>query len=157
MKKHLLKTTLLLCSIILASCSSTEQLSKEQRLRQSIAAIESHLEERKLSKIIEYVSENYQDEMGRKLRDIKRVIQIQIMRHKSLYVLSAIKNIQWADDSHVKVEIAAAIGGKPMKSVSILTSVRADMIKFTVDFILEDEVYKVKSATWQWADPSDFL
>lgn len=132
-------------------------MTKEQILYQSIAELESRFEERKLGKIVEYISENYHDETGRNLRDIKRAIQMQLMRHKSLYVFSSIKDVQWTEDNNAKVKIATAMGGKPMESASILTSVRADMILFAVDFVLEDEVYKVKSATWIWADPSDFL
>jgi|GEM_PF-3416463 len=156
MKKYILKFSIIFFTITLINCSGTDELSKEQRLRQSITALENHFEERKLSKILEYVSEDYQDDQGRKIRDIRRVIQMQIMRHKSLYVFSAIKSVEWIDEN-AKVEIAAAMGGKPMESASILTSVRADMIKFSVDFVLEDDVYKVKGATWSWAVPSDFL
>ena len=158
MKKTILVSFLTIISLSLFSCSSDEKLSKDQLLYQSIAEIESRFEQRKLGLIVEYVSENYKDDTGRTLRDIKRAIQMQLMRHKSLYVFSSIKEVQWSEDNNnAKVEIAAAMGGKPIQSASILTSVRADMIKFTVDFILEDEVYKIKAATWTWADPSDFL
>jgi hypothetical protein len=157
MKKIILKFFLIMSVLSLLSCSSEKVISKDQLLSKSIAEIESRFEQRKLGLIVEYVSENYKDETGRSLKDIKRAIQLQIMRHKSLYVFSTIKDVQWTDDNNAKVEIAAAMGGKPMESASILTSVRADMIKFTVDFILEDTVYKVKAATWTWADPTDFL
>jgi len=153
----MIKFTPILCLLTLMGCTSEKQLTKEQILYQSITELENRFEERKLGKIVEYVSEDYQDNTGRKLRDIKRAIQMQLMRHKSLYVFSTIKDIKWKDNMHATVEIAAAMGGKPMESASILTSIRADMILFTVDFILEENVYKVKSATWTWADPSDFL
>jgi hypothetical protein len=145
------------CALMLVSCSSEKELTKDQLLKQSISEIENRFEQRKLGLIVEYVSESYADETGRTLKDIKRSIQLQIMRHKSLYVFSTIKDVQWIDDNNAKVEIAAAMGGKPIESASILTSVRADMIKFYVDFVLEDKVYKVKAATWSWAVPSDFL
>ncbi len=143
--------------LVLVSCSSEPQLSKEQLLYQSITELENRFEERKLGRIVEYVSESYSDEKGRSLRDIKRAIQLQLMRHKSLHVFSVVKDIEWTGDELAKVEIAAAMGGAPMEDASILPKVRADMIKFTVEFVLEDEVYKVKAATWTWANPSDFL
>ncbi|MBL4772847.1 MAG: hypothetical protein JKX98_04385 [Alcanivoracaceae bacterium] len=157
MIKYISQIVLLLLMVNLLNCSNDEKLTKKQILLQSIEQLEQRFEARNLSDIIEYVSEDYQDESGRELRDIKRAIQIQIMRHKSLYVFSTIKDIQWTDEGNATVEIVAAMGGKPMESASILTAVRADMIKFTVDFILEDEIYKVKSAQWSWADPADFL
>ena len=157
MKQYIFLTLFVTLFVNLMSCSKDPQLSKEQLLRQSIADLEARFEERKLGRIIEYVSEDYRDESGRGLRDIKRAIQLQLMRHKNLYVFSTINGINWQDDNNAEVQITAAMAGKPIKSASLLTSIRADMIKFRVHFVLEDEIYKVQSATWTWADPSDFL
>ena len=157
MIKYIIRLSIMLLITNLIACSDEQVLTKEQVLLQSIEQLQLRFEARKLGKIVEYISEDYQDESGRKLRDIKRVIQLQLMRHKTLYVFTSITDIQWSDDNNATVKIAAAMGGQPMESASILTSVRADMIKFTVDFVLEEEVYKVKSAVWSWADPSDFL
>ena len=157
MKTLVQKSLIILFLIILISCSTEKQLSKEQLLYQSITELENRFEERKLGRIVEYISETYSDQAGRKLRDIKRAIQLQLMRHKSLHVFSVVKDIQWTSEELATVEIAAAMGGAPMEDASILPKVRADMIKFTVDFVLEDEVYKVKSAVWRWASPTDFL
>lgn len=151
------KLTVLFFVALLVSCSSEQKLTKEQILVQSIEEIESRFEERKLGRIVEYVSEDYADDFGRKLRDIKRAIQLQLMRHKSLHVFSTIKDMQWLDDNHATVNIVAAMAGKPIDSVSILTSVRADMINFTVTFVRDEDIFKVQSATWKWANPSDFL
>lgn len=151
------KIIVLFLIINLWSCSSDKPLSKEQLLFNSIIEIEKRFEARKLGDIVEYISENYQDEQGRTLRDIKRTIQIQIMRHKTIYVFTSIGDVQWQDDGSVKVQIAAAMAGKQIESASILTSIRADMINFNVNFVLEDEVFKVKSVKWQWAKPHDFL
>jgi len=148
---------LLIILIYLFGCSKNEEITKEQLLLQSIEQLELRFEARKLGDIIEYVSESYSDDSDRTLKDIKRAIQLQLMRHKSLHVFSTIKDIQWVNDNNATVKITAAMGGRPMESASILKSIRADMIKFTVDFVLEDEVYKVKSAVWTWAIPSDFL
>jgi hypothetical protein len=147
----------LFCLLNLLSCSSENAASKEQVLSQSISELEKRFEARNLSDIVEYVSENYQDEQGRTIRDIKRTIQVQLMRHKTLYVFTSIGDFTWHDDQNVTVQIAAAMAGKPIESASLLSSIRADMINFEVDFILEDEIYKVKSAVWRWANPSDFL
>ncbi len=157
MKHYLFISLLVFLTVNLISCSDNPQLTKEQLLRQSIAQLEARFEERKLGRIIEYVSEDYRDESGRGLSDIKRAIQMQLMRHKNLYVFSTINAINWLDDNNAEVQITAAMAGKPIKSASLLTSIRADMIKFKVHFVLEDEVYKVQSAEWTWADPSDFL
>ena len=143
--------------LFLSACSDNEELNKEQLLRQAIEQLELRFEQRKLGLIIEYISDNYQDERGRGLKDIKRAIQMQLMRHKSLYVFSTIKSIEWSDDENARVQLAAAMAGKPIENVSLLKSIRADMINFTLDFSLEEDKFKVKSATWKWAVPTDFL
>ncbi|MFK8011789.1 MAG: hypothetical protein AB8B80_07100 [Marinicellaceae bacterium] len=151
------KVIIIIFIVNLLSCSSDRPLSKEQVLSQSIDAIETRFESRNLSDIVEYVSESYQDERGRTIRDIKRTIQIQIMRHKSLYVLKSIGDVEWHDNENVSVQIAAAMAGKPIESVNLLKSIRADMINFNVDFVLEEDKFKVKSASWRWAKPQDFF
>ena len=157
MMKLLTRITLFFFIISLMACSNEQAQTKEQVLSQSVNALETRFETRKLGDIIEYISEDYHDEQGRKLKDMKRIIQIQIMRHKTLYVFTSIGDVQWMDDQNVTIQIAAAMGGKPMESASILSSIRADMVNFSVDFVLEDEVFKVKSASWKWARPNDFL
>ena len=143
--------------LILIGCSSEPELTKDQLLKQSIEQLEQRFEARKLGEIVEYVSQNYQDDYGRKYDDVKRVIQLQLMRHKTVHIFSVIKEIQWIDDANSTVQITAAMAGKPITDLSLLPTLRADMLNFTVQFVLEDEVYKVKSASWTWATPGDFL
>ena len=143
--------------LILIGCSSEPELTKDQLLKQSIERLEQRFEARKLGEIVEYVSKDYQDDSGRKYDDVKRVIQLQLMRHKTVHIFSVIKDIQWADDSNATVQITAAMAGKPITDLSLLPTLRADMLNFTVDFVLEDEVYKIQSASWTWATPTDFL
>ncbi|MEZ5497758.1 MAG: hypothetical protein R3F25_13215 [Gammaproteobacteria bacterium] len=143
--------------LILIGCSSEPELTKDQLLKQSIERLEQRFEARKLGEIVEYVSKDYQDDSGRKYDDVKRVIQLQLMRHKTVHIFSVIKDIQWADDSNATVQITAAMAGKPITDLSLLPTLRADMLSFTVDFVLEDEVYKIQSASWTWATPTDFL
>ena len=143
--------------LILIGCSSEPELTKDQLLKQSIEQLEQRFEARKLGEIVEYVSQNYQDDYGRKYDDVKRVIQLQLMRHKTVHIFSVIKDIQWADDSNATIQITAAMAGKPITDLSLLPTLRADMLNFTVDFVLEDEVYKIQSASWTWATPTDFL
>ena len=154
----MIKHTLLFILIaLITACSPDVKHSKEQLLKQSIEQLETRFEQRSLSKISEYISENYKDEQGHKQKDIKRIIQMQLLRHKSLHVFSTINSVNWQDDNHATVEITAAMAGKPIESISVLTSIRADMIKFKVNFIRDQDLFKVQSASWTWARPSDFL
>ncbi len=155
----MIRNYLLILFVVMAliNCSKKDKLSKEQLLKQSIEQLEARFEKRSLSEISEYVSENYHDAQGRKLRDIKRAIQMQLMRHKSLHVFSTIKSLNWQDEEHVQVVISAAMAGKPTEPASTLTALLADMVKFDVNFVLEYEVYKVQSASWSWASATDFL
>ena len=150
-------TTLLFVVFVLGACSSDPQLSKQQVLRNSINEIELRFEARNLGDIIEYVSEDYSDENGRKLADVKRVIQLQLLRHKKLFIISKIGDIQWQGEQKAIVEITAALTAQDVKDVGILPKIRADMVKFTVEFVKIDELFKVQAATWTWAQPSDFL
>lgn len=143
--------------LLLSACSSDPLLTKEQLLRNSIQELENRFEARKLGDIVEYVSENYVDENGRKFADVKKVIQLQLMRHKKLFILSKIGEIKWQGDNKAIVQITAAMSGQDVQDVGLLPNIRADMVKFNVEFIKQDEIFKVKAATWSWAQPADFL
>ncbi len=147
----------LLFFILLFACSSDPELSKHQILINSIIEIENRFEARKLGEIVEYVSEDYSDENGRKIKDVKRVIQLQLMRHKKLFIISKIGDIEWQGDDKAIVQITAAMTGQDVKDIGILPKIRADMVKFTVEFIKQDDIFIVQAATWTWAEPSDFL
>lgn len=150
-------TIILFLTFGLLGCSSEPELTKDQLLRQSIEQLENKFEARKLGEIMNFVSEKYLDERGRKYKDVQRVIQLQLMRHKSVHVFSVTKDVQWTDDNLATVNITAAMSGSPINDPGILPTIRADMLNFTVIFILEDEVFKVQSATWTWASPGDFI
>ena len=125
----------LILFLLLSSCSSDPVLSKEQILRNSINEIETRFEARRLGDIVEYVSEDYKDENGRKLADVKRVIQLQLMRHKKLFIISKIGDIQWQGDEKAIVQITAAMTGQEVEDIGILPSIRADIVNFTVEFV----------------------
>ncbi len=157
MLKTTLTLALLLMLMLLSACSEDKPLTKRQRLMQSIDQIEAAFEERVLGDVMQYISQDYQDERGRGHDDLKKAVQIQLIRNQSIHIFSVVKDIQWQEDQQATVELAAAMGGQPIESVNILTSIRADMAKFDVVFVLEEGLYKVKSAVWRWAEPSDFL
>ena len=146
----------LLLVALLVSCGSKE-LSKEQMLSDSIEQIESRMESRKLSDVAEFIDENYSDEQGRTLRDVKRVIQMQFMRHKTLFILSNVNQVEWTTENEAQVTITAALTGQDVNDVSLLKSIRADMVSFDVKFIRQDDKFVVSSARWQRAYPLDFL
>jgi len=139
-----------------AGCGS-DPLPKEKRLLNSIAAVETGAENRSLSEVMKYVSENYTDDKGWGYKDIQRMVQIQIMRYKNLYVLTDIKNIEWLSETEAKVKVSVAVAGKPIEDASLLKSIRADLITFEILMEAQDDIFVTRSATWDRGGLSDFL
>ncbi|WP_395374098.1 hypothetical protein [Marinicella sp. W31] len=142
--------------VLLNGCGS-DPLPKEKRLLNSIAAVEAGAEERSLDEVMTYVSKTYSDDKGWGFRDIQRLVQIQIMRYKNLYVLTDVKNVEWLSETEAKVTISVAVAGKPINDASLLESIRADIISFEILMRAEDDIFVTQSATWSRGGLSDFL
>lgn len=140
---------------IFTGCSPS--LPKEERLINSINGMVQAAEKRSLSQIMNYISNDYQDEKGWKYIDVKRVLQIQIMRYKSLYIFKDIKNIEWLSEKTAQLKINIAVAAKPIKEISLLKNIKADLITFIIIMEQKEDQYVVTSASWERAGVTDFL
>ncbi len=145
-------TCLTLFAAALSGCGG-EAGDKHDLLMRSIDAMELGAESRSLSAVMEYVDENYSDAMGRRKADVARAVQINIMRNQQLHVLVSVNQIEWVDDGeeNARVELVAALAGRPIDKASLLDGVRADLVRFNVNFHRDGERYLVTSAEWQRA------
>ena len=132
-------------------------LPKEQRLLNSVEAVKNAAEKRSLSEVMEYVSESYNDQNGWRYADIRRMVQIQILRYKRLYVLTDVKGIEWISDDEAKVKISVALAGRPIEDASLLKGISADIITFDLVMRAQDDIFVTQSALWTRGGFTDFL
>jgi hypothetical protein len=130
--------------------------SPEAMLRQSIDALQHAAEERSLSGFMAHISENYMDEGGRTRKDVRALAQLQFIRNPNIHTFKVVHDPTLTDDRNARVTVLAALAGRPIDGASALTGLRAELMRFDLDFVLEDS-WRITSARWSRAQPVDFL
>ncbi|MGB5708935.1 MAG: hypothetical protein WBM41_19165 [Arenicellales bacterium] len=140
--------------LLLAGCGDDD--TPESRLRQSIDLIQQYAEERNLGDLMEFVSTDYQDAQGRNWKDIRALAQLQFIRNPKIHTLKRINLLRLDDDNHASVRILVAVAGRPIDNASALSGLRADLIRFDLEFQYSDR-WQIVGAMWRRAQASEFL
>lgn len=147
---------LLLAAILIASCAS-ENLSAEQQIRRFIDHVETVAEDRDVEGLDETVSEQYYDGRKQTKRTIAALTRFYLGAHKSVHVLSSIREIVLTDSTHAQARIVVGLAGSPIENASALSGLGADIYMFDVKLTKEGSDWRVSSAEWERATPGDFL
>lgn len=140
---------------LLSGCGDPE--SPEDQVRALIQRAKEAVEERSVSKLREMVSEKYSDERQLDKRGVESVLRYHFLRNQSIHLLTLVKNVSIADDDHVQASVLVAMAGVPILSITEIPVVRADLHHFDVDFVREQDHWRVARANWRRADPAEFL
>ena len=137
------KLFLILALFFITACDNDTQ-TPEQQIKAVIADIEQGIEERSLSQVMEHISDDYHDHKGRSKKDIKRYVQLQILRNQNITILSRVKSLDIQNDiASVELSAAAAARGSELN----IASVRADTHKASVVLKSDSGDWKVISAS----------
>lgn len=137
------KLFLILTLFFITACDNDTQ-TPEQQIKAVIADIEQGIEERSLSQVMEHISDDYHDHKSRSKKDIKRYVQLQILRNQNITILSRVKSLDVQNDiASVELSAAAAARGSELN----IASVRADTHKASVVLKNDSGDWKVISAS----------
>lgn len=134
-------------SIVLMSCS-TETLLPEEKIKQTIAAMELATEERSLSRFMQHVSEQYSDHEGNNRKAIAGYVQFNIIRNQNINIFSLIQSIE-VNGPTASVEVSTAMGSRDDDLSNESNRLKANTMHFSVLFQLEDDDWLVKSVSWR--------
>ncbi len=134
--------------ILLVGCNSSPELSPEQQVRNTIAAIELATEERSLSGVMEHVSDQYADHQGNDKKAIKQMFQLQIIRNQQINIFSVVRDLE-VEGQFASAEVSAAMASRDVDLSNESNRLRADTHRFSVAFANEDGEWKVRSVSWQ--------
>ena len=145
--------------LLLSGCHSSAPENAETRLRNTLGSMQQAVESRDLSGLMEYVATDYHDQQERNKEQLQQIARFYLLRHRKPHVLLRIKDIQWLnpEQTRARVEAAVATAGQAIDDPGVLSSLRADLIRFDLLFVKNDNGYRLQSARWQHADPTDFL
>lgn len=148
---------LLLCLIpLLLSCGS-DAPTPEERIRLLLTDAETAVESRSVSTVEAFLSARYRDDHGQDRRAVLRLLAGYFLGHQSIHLLTQVTELSLVDAQEAKVTLYVAVAGQPIDSSSQLVSLRADLIRLDLQMVFENSEWRVISAAWRRAAPSDFL
>lgn len=139
----------------LSGCGGPEE-SPETRIKSLISDVEQAAETRDISVIKDIVSGQYQDGRGYDRQTVLRIVQGIFLRNREIHLLSVVRELQVKEDNG-RARVLVAMSGKPIESAEALIDIRAELIRFDVDFTLEGDEWRVRAVEWQRANVKDFL
>lgn len=146
-----------LCALLaLAGCGGPE-LPAEEQIRRLNAEAANAVEAKDVGALKDFVADDYSDENGYDRNAVIRIAQLYLLRHKAVYVYTLTKSLVIIDEDNAAAEVLAALAGQPVNSADQLFDMRADLIRFQVGYVREDDEWLVRSVDWRRATAEDFL
>ncbi|MEN8168413.1 MAG: hypothetical protein ABFR65_13185 [Pseudomonadota bacterium] len=147
----------LLAGILLGGCSRQAEVPPEDRIKALLDAAEVAVERRSLDASAKLISFNYTDEAGRDHKALKRLLMGYFLRHKSIHVLKQILEISLLNNSSARVVLYAGVAGNRPDRDDSLAQWRGDLIRLEAELILEDDDWRLLSASWRRASAGELL
>jgi hypothetical protein len=139
----------------LSACGEDAK-SPEVQLRERIAMAEAAAEKRDLDTLRDMVAEQYSDDRGLDKRTVLQLLRGYFLRHRTIYLLTRIQNIDLPQPDQAKVTVFVAMAGQPIDTAQTLRSIRADLYRFDLIFKAEDPTHwQVINAAWRRAKLDD--
>lgn len=141
------KVLLLLLVLVFAACSS-EPGTPEQAIRDLIARGVEAGESRDTGALIALTDENYRDQSGYNRKQLEKLLRLQFLRNKNIFLFSKIDSIEFEADDRALVSMHLAMAGSAISDAGALAGLRARVYRFDL-LLVKDEEWRVKQANWQ--------
>ena len=152
---HLVLSTLLGLSL-LAACQR-ERPAPEAQVRTLIQEAVTAAEQKRLGVLRDMISERYRDDQGQDKRAVENLLRLQFLRNESLHLFARIPSVTLAQPDLAQAIVLVAMAGVPIASAQDLATLRADLHRFEIDFVLEKKQWRVQRAVWRRAELSEFF
>ena len=139
---------IILSCLILAACSG-DPTSPEQQVRNSLAAMETAAQERSMSGVMKYISDDYFDLQGNNKKALKRFLQVLFLRNQKINIFTVVRSLE-VKNGTAKVEISAAMTSREVDLSEEKNRLKADTQRFSI--ILRpnnNDVWLVQEAKWK--------
>lgn len=162
MSKQLMVTVpgvrgLLVILLAALSACSGDPANPEQQIQDMISAGEEAVEARSIMAVLDFIADDYQDNHGRQKKDIKQLVVGYILRNKSIHLLSRVQGVALdEDDTRADVILYVGMAGVPVASTDQLAFTRADLYRFDLSLVLEEDDWRVVDGSWHQARLEDF-
>lgn len=142
-------------ALLLPGCSKPE--TPEQRLRALINGAEQAAEQKEIGTLRGYVSDRYRDAAGRDRRTIDGVLRLYLLRHANVHLLTRVERVTLTPPDRADAVIYVAMAARPIASAEALAAFQANLYRFDIGFLEEEEQWRVTHAAWRPAELADFI
>lgn len=155
MHKSIHLISVLFALLLLYACSDNE-ITNEDRIRQYIDAGKLAAENRSHSDFSDLIHKSYLDPKGLNKQQLIKLVRAYFFRHKNIHLLIKVDDIAFDGDNLAFVTMHIAMAGNVISDANALTSLRANIYKFELRLINDDE-WLLQQASWQKATVKDML
>jgi len=141
--------------LLLAACGEPPA-APEARLRALIEAAEQAAEDHEISLFRQVVADDYQDQRGLDRQTMLRMVQGALLRNRQIHLLTLVRDID-VEQARARATVLVAMAGQPIESTEALLNVRADLMRFEVEFVPQGGDWLVSAVGWRRAEVKDFL
>lgn len=147
----------LLAWVMLEGCSRQAQESPEDQIKAFLDVAEAAVESRSLDESARLISAEYRDETGGDRQALKRLLMGYFLRHQSIHILKQIQEISLLSDTTARVVIYAGVAGNRPDMGDSLAQWRGELIRLETELTLDDEDWRLLSASWRRASAGELL
>lgn len=150
----LLKLTVFITLVISIHACSDAPLSKEDQIRQYIDTGVEAAENRSHNDLAEMIDDAYTDQKAFNKPQITKLLQAYFFRHKNIFLLTKIRDINFPGEDEANVTLHVAMAGSLISDASALANLRARIYRFELALVKTDS-WLLHEASWQPASMAD--
>ena len=139
----------------LIACSG-DDTSPEQQIAQLNSDAKLAVEAKDVSALKDMVADDFKSGQYDK-NSIIRLVALYLLGHKNLHLFSLTRSLQIIDQDNAKAAVLVAMAGQPIENADQLIDLRAEMLRFDVNYLRNDDEWKVIGVEWKRATADDFF
>lgn len=156
MSRFLKSISLISLSLLLFSGCNSENESPEQKIQALIDSAKQAAENRDIDVFKKIISDQYMDNRGYDRAIALRIIQGIFLRNKKIHLFTATRNLA-VNQTSASITILVAMTSQPAQTVDQLVNLRAELARFDISLMNENDDWQVTSTHWRRARIEDFL
>lgn len=143
-----------LFAILVSSCHS--EISPEDEIREYVASIEKHFENRQAGKLKGYISEEYFDDYGYTKKDVIRFAAGYVLRRPTIHIRTKISELViFENNNKAQFKVDVAVSKKPLDDYDIRL-LQGEFHRFLIQLEKTKE-WQLLSLRWQKVTVDDYL
>lgn len=146
----------LIAAMLLPGCHGGRE-SPEAQVRALIKSAVTAAEQKRTGTLRGMISDGYADDQGQDKRAIEGLLRLHFLRNESLHLYAHIQSVTLPQPDRARATVLVAMAGVPIASAQELPAVRADLHRFEIDFVREDNSWRAQRAAWRRAELGEFL